>query len=148
MFDKNYEMNSKKENESKIIYFTQKILEKNESILKCQDLILKYTNELKLADLSLLEIYKKLQDENQPKELKNQSKTLSHIMDLRNNKKQLGIHGRLGDLGSIDCKYDIAVSTACGLLDHIVVDNIRTARACIENLKINNQGVLLIHWFR
>ena len=35
--------------------------------------------------------------------------------------KLTGILGRLGDLGSIDDKYDIAVSTACGQLDYIVV---------------------------
>ena len=32
------------------------------------------------------------------------------------------IAGRLGDLGSIDPKYDVAISTACGGLDNIVVD--------------------------
>ena len=32
-----------------------------------------------------------------------------------------GIEGRLGSLGRIDAKYDIAISNATGYLDHIVV---------------------------
>jgi len=31
-----------------------------------------------------------------------------------------GIAGRLGDLGAIEKKYDIAVTTACRALNHIV----------------------------
>ena len=33
-----------------------------------------------------------------------------------------GVCGRLGDLGSIDPKYDVAVSTAADMLDHVVVE--------------------------
>ena len=33
-----------------------------------------------------------------------------------------GIWGRLGDLGTIAAEYDVAISTACGMLDHIVVE--------------------------
>jgi structural maintenance of chromosome 4 len=36
-----------------------------------------------------------------------------------------GVYGRLGDLGAIDPKYDCAISSACGLLDHILVDSVR-----------------------
>lgn len=52
-----------------------------------------------------------------------------------------GIFGRLGDLGAIDVKYDVAVSTAGGPLDHIVVDTVDTAQECIEFLKRTNAGV-------
>jgi len=45
--------------------------------------------------------------------------------------KLTGILGRLGDLGSIDDKYDIAVSTACSQLDHIVVLEERDGTAAI-----------------
>ena len=45
-----------------------------------------------------------------------------------------------GDLGAIDEKYDVAISTACGSLDHIVVDSINTAQSCVEFLKKNNIG--------
>lgn len=52
-----------------------------------------------------------------------------------------GIHGRLGDLGAIDKKYDVAVSTAAGgALDRILVDNGNTALACLKYLKDNDIG--------
>jgi structural maintenance of chromosome 4 len=43
-------------------------------------------------------------------------------------------------LGSIDEKYDVAVSTACDLLDCIVVDTIDTAESCVEKLKEQQVG--------
>ena len=51
-----------------------------------------------------------------------------------------GVFGRLGDLGGIDDKYDIAISTACAALDNILVDNSVTASKCIEFLKKTNLG--------
>lgn len=45
-----------------------------------------------------------------------------------------------GDLGGIDAKYDVAISTCCGRLDNIVVDNVSTAQACIDSLKRDNAG--------
>ena len=45
-----------------------------------------------------------------------------------------------GDLGAIDEKYDVAISTACGALDHIVVDSMETAVKCVEFLKKNSVG--------
>ena len=46
-----------------------------------------------------------------------------------------------GDLGANDEKYDVAVSTACGALDHIVVDTMDTAQRCIEYLKQHGVGI-------
>jgi structural maintenance of chromosome 4 len=51
-----------------------------------------------------------------------------------------GVHGRLGDLGTIGKKYDVAVSTACGLLDAIVVDSTDDAQAVIEFCRQNDLG--------
>lgn len=51
-----------------------------------------------------------------------------------------GVRGRLGDLGSIAPEYDVAVSTACGMLDYIVVDNADGAQACINYLREMNLG--------
>ena len=51
-----------------------------------------------------------------------------------------GLYGRLGDLGGIDKKYDVAISTACGPLDFMVVDKIDTAQKGVEFLKHNNIG--------
>lgn len=45
-----------------------------------------------------------------------------------------------GDLGAIDDKYDVAISTACGALDNIVCDSIDTAQKCISFLKQSNIG--------
>ena len=43
-------------------------------------------------------------------------------------------------MGAIDEKYDVAVSTACGPLDNILVNNVETAQKCIEYLKKHNVG--------
>ena len=52
-----------------------------------------------------------------------------------------GVIGRLGDLGSIDRKYDIAISTtASSSLDTILVENVDTAESCISFLKSKNIG--------
>lgn len=51
-----------------------------------------------------------------------------------------GILGRLGDLGGIDAKYDVAISTCCGRLDNIVVEDVGTAQTCIQFLKDHNIG--------
>ena len=45
-----------------------------------------------------------------------------------------------GDLGAIDEKYDVAISTACGPLDNVVVDSIDIAQKCVEFLKKNSIG--------
>lgn len=46
-----------------------------------------------------------------------------------------------GDLGAIDAKYDIAVSTSCAALDYVVVDNTATAQSCVEMLRRKGLGV-------
>ncbi|PWN30041.1 hypothetical protein BDZ90DRAFT_244852 [Jaminaea rosea] len=51
-----------------------------------------------------------------------------------------GFHGRLGSLGVIDDKYDVAISTACPGLDSIVVETVDCGQACIEHLRKNNLG--------
>lgn len=40
-----------------------------------------------------------------------------------------------GDLGAIDEKYDVAISSCCHALDYIVVDSIDTAQECVNFLK-------------
>lgn len=46
-----------------------------------------------------------------------------------------------GDLGGIDAKYDVAISTTCPALDNIVVDCSETAVKCINFLRQGNHGV-------
>ncbi|XP_014215736.1 structural maintenance of chromosomes protein 4 [Copidosoma floridanum] len=65
---------------------------------------------------------------------------LNALMREKRESRLPGIYGRLGDLGGIDPKYDVAVSTACGPLDNIVVDSVNTATECIEFLRRNNLG--------
>ncbi|KMY90563.1 structural maintenance of chromosomes protein 4 [Drosophila simulans] len=68
------------------------------------------------------------------------NKVLDFLMRMKMEGKIPGILGRLGDLGGIDAKYDIAISTACGRLDNIVTDNYDTASAAIGALKEYNVG--------
>ncbi|RQM28941.1 hypothetical protein B5M09_005239 [Aphanomyces astaci] len=51
-----------------------------------------------------------------------------------------GLVGRLGDLGAIDAKYDVAISTACGSLDNLVVETTHGAQQCVAFLRQHNLG--------
>ncbi len=46
----------------------------------------------------------------------------------------------MGDLGTIDDKYDVAITTACGQLNNLVVDTVEQGQACIEVLRKGNVG--------
>ena len=50
------------------------------------------------------------------------------------------IKGRLGDLGTIEDKFDVAISSAVPQLEQIVVADVETAQKCIEVLKQKNGG--------
>lgn len=52
----------------------------------------------------------------------------------------VGVLGRLGDLASISEQYDVAVSTACGMLDHIVVQTTAGAQRCLSFLRKHGLG--------
>ncbi|ELU39447.1 Subunit of the condensin complex, which reorganizes chromosomes during cell division [Rhizoctonia solani AG-1 IA] len=49
-------------------------------------------------------------------------------------------NGRLGNLGTIPDEYDVAVTTAAGGLNNMVVDTVEQAQACIEHLRKYNVG--------
>ena len=51
-----------------------------------------------------------------------------------------GFYGRLGSLGTIDPRYDVAISTACPGLNNLVVENVATGQQCIEHLRKHNLG--------
>ena len=51
-----------------------------------------------------------------------------------------GFHGRLGSLGTIDPRYDIAISTACPGLNNLVVEDVTTGQQCIEHLRKHKLG--------
>jgi len=71
---------------------------------------------------------------------KNRSRVVQALMAAAGANHLGGIYGRLGDLGAIDGKYDVAVSTACGPLDNIVVESTRDAQRAVEFLRQNDLG--------
>ncbi|CAN6332537.1 unnamed protein product [Urochloa humidicola] len=71
----------------------------------------------------------------------NQSTALKAILQAKDSNQIQGIYGRLGDLGAIDAKYDVSISTAApGGLNYIVVETITSAQACIELLRRRNRN--------
>ncbi|KAJ2365926.1 Structural maintenance of chromosomes protein 4 [Coemansia sp. RSA 2610] len=70
-----------------------------------------------------------------------QGKVLRAILEQRDLGRIAGIYGRLGSLGTIGEKYDVAVSSACGgSLDNIVVQSVKAGQQCVEFLRQNNIG--------
>ncbi|USP73151.1 hypothetical protein yc1106_00425 [Curvularia clavata] len=69
-----------------------------------------------------------------------QGNVLTGLMRLKESGRIDGFHGRLGNLGTIDQKYDVAISTACPQLDNMVVDTVESGQQCIEYLRKNNLG--------
>lgn len=66
----------------------------------------------------------------------NRNRLESELMRL----KIPGLYGRLGSLGSIDEKYDVAISTAGPELNNFVVDTVETAKKCIDELRKRSIG--------
>lgn len=69
-----------------------------------------------------------------------QGNVLNGLMRLRESGRIEGFHGRLGNLGTIDQKYDVAISTACPSLENMVVDSVEVGQQCIDYLRKNNLG--------
>uniref|UniRef100_A0A7N2MVZ9 SMC hinge domain-containing protein n=1 Tax=Quercus lobata TaxID=97700 RepID=A0A7N2MVZ9_QUELO len=72
---------------------------------------------------------------------KSHGSVLKAILQAKESNRIEGIYGRMGDLGAIDAKYDVAISTACPGLDYIVVETTGVAQACVELLRRENLGV-------
>ena len=70
----------------------------------------------------------------------NQGNVLTGLMRLKDSGRIDGFHGRLGNLGAIDQKYDVAISTACPSLENLVVDSVEVGQQCIDYLRKNNLG--------
>ncbi|KAL8973739.1 MAG: hypothetical protein Q9197_002026 [Variospora fuerteventurae] len=69
-----------------------------------------------------------------------QGNVLNGLMRLKESGRSEGFHGRLGNLGTIDQKYDVAISTACPSLENMVVDSVEVGQQCIDYLRKNNLG--------
>lgn len=75
------------------------------------------------------------------REKESRNRVLTKIMEQKRSGAIPGVFGRLGDLATIDKKYDIAISTiAGGQLDKILTDCPKTSSSCISYLKKNNIG--------
>ncbi|NXK07123.1 SMC4 protein, partial [Herpetotheres cachinnans] len=72
---------------------------------------------------------------------RSRGKVLEALLQQKKSGNIRGLYGRLGDLGAIDEKYDVAISSSCGALDNIVVDTIDTAQKCVNFLKAGGIGV-------
>jgi len=81
---------------------------------------------------------------NSNQEFKIKHKITSELIKAQKEGKIHGLFGRLGDLGAIDQKYDIAISTACNQLDFLVVDNTQNARNILTYLRNHNIGTASI----
>ncbi|KAG0047622.1 hypothetical protein BGZ83_007351 [Gryganskiella cystojenkinii] len=81
-------------------------------------------------------------EEGRASQQKTQSRSavLTNLMRQKDLGKINGIHGRLGNLGAIDDRYDVAISTACPALDNIVVDNVEVGQQCVEFVRKSNLG--------
>ncbi|EEB05847.2 condensin complex subunit Cut3 [Schizosaccharomyces japonicus yFS275] len=71
---------------------------------------------------------------------KNRGSVLNGLTQLHQAGKLPGFFGRLGSLGVIDQRYDVAITTACPALNHIVVENVETGQRCIDYLRRHNLG--------
>jgi len=69
-----------------------------------------------------------------------QNKVLSSLLAAKKKGVLPGLFGRLGDLGAIDAKYDVAITTGVGALNHVLVDSTATGNRAITFLKTNNLG--------
>ena len=81
---------------------------------------------------------------NSNQEFKIKNKITNELIKAQKEGKIHGLFGRLGDLGAIDQKYDVAISTACSQLDYLVVDNTQNARNILSYLRNNNIGTASI----
>ncbi|CAG0883478.1 unnamed protein product [Darwinula stevensoni] len=71
---------------------------------------------------------------------RNTNRVLDALMQQKRSGNIPGIIGRMGDLGSIDKRWDVAISTACPQLENILVETVNTGEECINFLKTHNIG--------
>ena len=69
-----------------------------------------------------------------------QNKVLDEVFRCAENGQLKGVIGRLGDLGAIDEKFDIAISTGCAMLNSIVVQTMNDATEIMNYLRRNKIG--------
>lgn len=122
------------ESQASIPDMKRQLVTKQQEVQKLQKDEAEYDNELRKVRAKLEENRSNMQA------AQSNNRVLNALMKERQKGRIPGILGRLGDLGGIDAKYDVAISTCCGRLDNIVVEDVTTAQACIQFLKDNNIG--------
>ena len=111
------------------------------SLKESRELLAKSNAELEGKYKSTQNILAKLSEiKTSTQERSQRNNILDALLKAQNEGKLNGIHGRLGELGVIDAKYDVAVTTACSNLDSIVVETVDHAQKCLDFLKKNNIG--------
>lgn len=154
---------SKEQTEVRNLENLRKQLEENKQILKEKPkLITELQSKIKLTEKSLhdanvdllkaqkeegaiVEEIRNIKDQieeskSSMRASKSRNQIIESLMQQKREGKMPGLFGRLGDLGAIDLKYDVAISTACGALDNIIVDTVETGKWGINFLKVNNIG--------
>ncbi|KAL4151345.1 hypothetical protein PRNP1_008293 [Phytophthora ramorum] len=125
--------------------------EKREKLTKMKDRIVVAEQELddiKSKEGSVAEKYREARTKAEEASGAEQShatrnRMLRELLDASkpgNPLENAGLFGRLGDLGAINGKYDVAISTACGALNNLVVETTSGAQACVAYLRKHNLG--------
>lgn len=78
--------------------------------------------------------------ESQKNNQKSNNNLLNTVSQWQRSGQIRGLKGRLGDLGSIDKRYDIAVSNAVGALDNLVFDTMDNASYTVRMLREHRVG--------
>ena len=112
----------------------KELAEINEKIRREEEKVSQFTDEYRSLKSKQSEAQSKMNSS------RSQNRILSSLMEQQRKGKLNGIHGRLGDLGAIDSKYDIAVSTACSALDNIITDTIESAQNAVRYLRESGIG--------
>ncbi|KAJ1796159.1 Structural maintenance of chromosomes protein 4 [Coemansia sp. RSA 2399] len=114
----------------------------NEEIEASDKVIQKAEGRLQVLRETLVETRRKEEEAKSSLDTtQSQSKVLKAILKQRDLGHISGIYGRLGSLGTISEKYDVAISSSCGgNLDNIVVQSVQTGQQCVEFLRKNNIG--------
>ena len=115
--------------------------EKNEVKVKCLADFKNKKKELNLLDAEYNKNKQKyLEGKSNISTTETSNKIINALSKLQDQGRISGFYGRLGDLGVIDNKYDVAVSTAAPRLNDIVVQTVDCAQKCIEYMRSNRLG--------
>lgn len=111
-------------------------------VQQCQEKVKTCKEEENVLDQSLRTIKGRVMERRHVVQAeKSRGAIVKSLMEAKAHGTIRGIHGRLGDLGAVPDRFDIAASTAAGALDYIVVDTTESAQKCVQLLRKRNLGV-------